>query len=110
MALAIAKWDEFVDELDVVDQRQLMDPDTNKWEKIATKVDVALVGQPHIHRNGPTCKYKWMLQEFKKLADFHKERGWRSLDYFSITAQEKVAHKLPKNFYLEVYTCMNEWL
>jgi hypothetical protein len=89
-----------------------MDPDTSKWEKIATKVDAALVGQPHIHRNGPACKYKWqsMLQEFKKLADFHKETGRRSLDYFSITAQEKMAHKLPKNFYLEVYTCMNEWL
>ena len=32
------------------------------------------------------------------------------MEYFDLTAQEKVAQKLPKNFYLEVYTCMNDWL
>ena len=52
MALAIAKWDEFMDELDVVDQQELMDPNSSKWERVATKVDAALVGQPHIYRNG----------------------------------------------------------
>jgi hypothetical protein len=59
MALAVAKRDEFIDELDVVDQRELMDLDSSKWEKVATKVDAALVGQPHIYRNGPACRYKW---------------------------------------------------
>jgi hypothetical protein len=32
------------------------------------------------------------------------------LDYFNLTAAEKLASKLPKNFYVEVYTCMNEWM
>jgi hypothetical protein len=89
-----------------------MDPESSKWERIASKVDVALAGQPHIHRSGPACKYKWQsfLQEYKKLADFHHETGRRSLQYFDLIAQEKVEQKLPKNFYFEVYTCMNEWL
>jgi hypothetical protein len=112
MTLAAAKRDEFLNELDVVDQRELMDPESSKWERIASRVDATLAGQPHIYRSGPACKYKWqsMLQEYKKLADFHHETGRRQLEYFDLTVQEKLVQKLPRNFYKEVYDCMNEWL
>ena len=79
MTLAATKHDEFLNNLDVADQRELMDPESSKWERITSRVDAALTGQPHIYRSGPTCKYKWqsMLQEYKKLADFHHETGRR---------------------------------
>jgi hypothetical protein len=59
MSLAIAKRDEFIEELEVVDQRELMDLDNTKWERIALKVDAVLAGQPHIYQSGLACKYKW---------------------------------------------------
>jgi hypothetical protein len=109
MALAIAKWDKFLDELAIVDQREFIDPESSKWDKIAIKVDVALVGQPHINRGGLACKYKWqsMVQEFKKIANFHNETSRRGLEYFDLTTAEKMAKKPLKNFYVEVYSCMN---
>jgi hypothetical protein len=53
MTLAAAKHDEFLNDLDIVDQRELMDPESSKWERIASRVDAALAGQPHIYRSGP---------------------------------------------------------
>ena len=60
-----------LEELDIEDSHDIMQPETSKWTHIASKVNVA--GNRAYHRHGATYKYKWqtLLSYYKKIADFH---------------------------------------
>jgi hypothetical protein len=56
LALVNAKRDEFLEELDAIDGRDLMHSEVTKWTRISEKVMVARFSS-HF-RNGTTCKGK----------------------------------------------------
>lgn len=70
LALISAKREMFLEELDVVDGRDLMTPETTKWIRISQEVMHA--GFSPCLRDGPACKTKWnqILPEYKHIADY----------------------------------------
>lgn len=68
-ALMNAKRDEFLEELDVVDGRDLMDSEVTKWALMSEKVMNA--GYSSHMCDGTTCKGKWqlLLPNYRKVAN-----------------------------------------
>jgi hypothetical protein len=101
---------EHLEELDMEDSRDLMQPETSKWTRIASKVNA--MGNGVCHRDGAACKYKWqmLLSDYKKIADFHSGTGMNEEEYWGLTFADKKSVGLPRTFFEEVYGRMHSWL
>ena len=110
VALVQAKRAEFMDELEVDDPRDLMNPKISKWHKISVAVN-SMQGIS-CYRSPEACKYKWqtLLPKYKHVADVHKDTRVNSTLYFEMSFQERMEKALPKNFDQHVYMDMHEWL
>jgi hypothetical protein len=98
---------EHLEELDMDDSRDLMQPETSKWTSIAAKVNAA--GNGPCHQDGAACKYKWqtLLSYYKKIVDFHSGTGVNEEEYWGLTFAERKSLELPRSFYDEVYHQMH---
>lgn len=109
LALMDVKRDEFLEELDVVDGRDLMDSEVTKWALMSEKV--MNPGYSSHMCDGTACKGKWqlLLPNYRKVANYHT-RTWIDFeDYWLLTTSEHVAEKLPRAFSKEVYVCLRNW-
>ena len=81
LALVEAKREEYIDEMEVTDVRDLMASELTKWGCIAEKVIAATGGE--IIREAPACKHKWQstISEYKRIVDFHYTTGTNSEEY-----------------------------
>jgi hypothetical protein len=104
---------EFLEDIEVKDARELMHPELTKWGKIAMKLKEAGKRRGgHIARDGLAYKYKWqtLLAEYKKVADYHKGTGLVDIEYFSLKSKERKERWLLPQFFEEVYMQMHDWL
>jgi hypothetical protein len=70
-ALIAAKKELFLEELDAVDGRDLMNPESSRWMRVSQHVMRA--GHSPCLRDGPACKTKWnqLVPDYKRIVDFH---------------------------------------
>jgi hypothetical protein len=75
LVLVDTKREEYIDELDMIDVRDLMDPDVTKWTRISEKV-MATRYSPCFHDHA-MCKSKWhlIIPEYHRIADYHSRTG-----------------------------------
>jgi hypothetical protein len=109
LALVSAKRDEFLEELDVIDGRDIMHSEATRWTRISEKVMAP--GLSSHFRDGTTCKGKWhlILPDYRKIADYHGRTGINSEDHWMLTNDEYVAEKLPKSLSEEILSQIHEW-
>ena len=109
MALVEAKRLEHLEEMEVIDARDLMSTDVTKWGKIALEVNAITGGG--VIREGPACKHKWTstMSDFKRIADYHKGTGRNEEEYYLMTFGDRRKENLPRSFYKEVYSSMYEF-
>lgn len=109
LALVEAKRLEHLEEMEVIDARDLMSTDVTKWGKIAREVNAITGGG--VVREGPACKHKWTstMADFKRIADYHKGTGRNAEEYFLITYADRRKENLPRSFFKEVYANMYEF-
>ena len=109
IALVDAKRDEFLEELDAVDGRDLMDSEVTKWSRISDKIMAS--GFSTHFRDGMVCKGKWhlILPDYRRVADYHARTGINEEDYWLLTPNEIIVEKLPKSFSKEIYVRVHEW-
>lgn len=108
LALVEAKREEYIEELDIVDARDLIVTDVSKWTRIATKVSNTTGGD--VTREGPACKHKWqsIMSDYKRIADFHGATGRNEEEYFQLRFADRKQLNLPRSFFSEVYQSMHE--
>lgn len=108
-ALIAAKREQFFQELDTVDGRDLMVPDTSKWIRVAAMVNNA--GFSPIYRDGPACKGKWnqIVPEYKRIADYLSRTGRNVPDYWDMNSTQRKSEGLPRVFSQDVYEGIHEW-
>ena len=109
IALVDAKREEFLEELDAIDGRDLMDSEVTKWNRISDKIMAS--GFSTHFRDGMACKGKWhlILPDYRRVADYHARTGINDEDYWLLTPNELAAEKLPKAFSKEIYVRIHEW-
>ena len=109
IALVDAKREEFLEELDAIDGRDLMDSEVTKWSRISDKIMSS--GFSTHYRDGMACKGKWhlLLPDYRRVADYHARTGINDEDYWLLTPNELTAEKLPKAFSKEIYVRIHEW-
>jgi hypothetical protein len=80
-AFISAKRDMFLEELDSVDGRDLMNPDSSKWLRVSQHVMRA--GFSPCLRDGPACKTKWnqLIPDYKHVVDYLARTGRNGPDY-----------------------------
>jgi hypothetical protein len=80
-ALIVAKREFFLEELDAVDGRDLMNLEASKCIHVSQYVMRA--GHSPCMRDGPAYKAKWnlLLPDHKRIADFHARIGRNGMDY-----------------------------
>lgn len=110
MALVEAKRLEHLEEMEVIDARDLMFTDVTKWGKIALEVNAISWGE--VVREGPACKHKWQstMSDFKRIVDYHKGTGRNEEEYFLLTFADRRKQNLSRSFFREVYSSMFEFL
>jgi hypothetical protein len=108
-ALIAAKRELFLEELDAVDGRDLMNPEASKWIRVSQHVMRA--GHSPCMRDGPACKAKWnqLIPDYKRIADFHARTGCNVVDYWDLLSYEHTVECLPKSFAQELYAQIHEW-
>jgi hypothetical protein len=108
-ALIQAKRHLFLEELEAVDGRHLMNPDASKWVRIS--IEVMQAGCSQYPRDGPSCKTKWnlIISDYKKIADYFARSGTNGAGYWELTAADRKGEGLPRVFSEEVYFGINEW-
>ena len=81
--LITARREQYLRELDTVDGRDLVTPDTSKWIHISHFVNTA--GFSPIPRDGPAWKTKWnhLVPDYKRIADYLSRTGQNVVDYCS---------------------------
>jgi hypothetical protein len=69
-ALIVAKRKMFLEELDTMDGRDLMNPNSSKWVRVLQHV--MRLGFSPCLRDGLACKTKWkqLILDYKKIADY----------------------------------------
>ena len=109
IALVDAKREEFLEELDTIDRRDLMESEVTKWSRISDKI-MAFGFSTHF-RDGMACKGKWhlILPDYRRIADYHARTGINDENYWLLTPNELVLEKLPKAFSKEIYVRIHEW-
>lgn len=75
LVLIAAKREEFMDELDTIDARDLMDSNVTKWRRISDKVMAA--GFSPCLRDHAKNKSKWylILPEYRRIVDYYARTG-----------------------------------
>jgi hypothetical protein len=75
IALVDAKRDEFLEELDGIDGRDLINSEVTKWNRISEKIMAS--GFFTHFRDGIACKDKWhlILPDYRKVVDYHARTG-----------------------------------
>ena len=109
IALVDAKREEFLEELDSIDGRDLMESEVTKWSKISDKIMAS--GFSTQFRDGMAYKGKChlLLPDYRRVADYHARTGINNEDYWLLTPNELVVEKLPKAFSKEIYVRIHEW-
>ena len=109
IALVDAKREEFLEELDTIDGRDLMDSEVTKWSRISDKIMSS--GFSTHFRDGMAYKGKWhlLLPDYCRVADYQARTGINDEDYWVLTPNELSAEKLPKAFFKEIYVRIHEW-
>jgi hypothetical protein len=109
IALVDAKRDEFLEELDAIDGRDLMDSEVTKWNRISEKI-TALGFSTHF-RDGMICKGKWhlILYDYRKVVDYHARTGINDEDYWLLIPNELTIEKLSRAFSKEIYVRLHDW-
>ena len=99
----------FLEDLDTVDGRDLMTPETTKWIRISH--DVMRAGISPCVRDGPVCKTKWnqLIPDYKRIADYLSRTGRNVPDYWELSASEQQSEGLPRHFSEEFYRAINDW-
>lgn len=90
--MVATKRQEFLEDIEVKDARELMHLELTKWGKIAMKLKEAGKRRGgHIARDGLAYKYKWqtLLAKYKKVADYQKGTGLVGIEYFSLKSKEE---------------------
>jgi hypothetical protein len=111
--MVAAKRQAFLQDIEVEDARELMNPEQTRWGKVATQVNEAGRARGgHSPRDAVACKYKWqtLMADYKKVADFHKGTGLVGNEYFELRSKERKDRRLQGQFYEEVYIQMHDWL
>ena len=108
-ALVNAKRNMFLEELDIVDGRDLMTPEAMKWQRVSE--DVMRCGFSPCPRNGGSCKTKWhqIIPDYKKIADFFARTGRNGADYWDMTTSERKNEGLPRCFAKDLFYSIHEW-
>jgi hypothetical protein len=75
LALVDANREEYLEELDTMDARDLMDPDVTKWSRISDRVMAA--GHSPCVRDHAMCKSKWhlLIPDYRRISDYHARTG-----------------------------------
>ena len=110
LVLVKAKREEYFEELDIIDTRDLMASDVSKWRRIVEKENSA-VGR-EVVQEGSACKHKWqsILLDYKRIADFHNMTRRNGEEYFHLSFVERWQYNLPQSYYREVYEQMHEFM
>jgi hypothetical protein len=108
-ALISAKRELYMEEIDMLDGRDLMTTDVNRWLHVSTLVMDA--GFSPCLRDGPSCKTKWhqILPDYKRIADYHSRMGTNTPDYWEQAPVERLAGGLPRSFSQETFNQLHEW-
>ena len=98
----------FLEEIDTVDGRDLMTPDSTKWQRVSH--EVMKCGLLYL-RDGAACKTKWnqIIPEYKCIADFFARTGRNGADYWDMTATERKSEGLPRSFPQDLFHSIHEW-
>lgn len=107
--LIAAKREMYLQDLDAIDRRDLMTPDTNKWMRISQQVMQA--GFSPCIRDGTACKTKWnqLIPDYKRIADYLSRTGRNVQDYWELSATERMTDGLPRQFAQDVFDAIHEW-
>ena len=99
----------FLEELDTVDGRDLMNPDTSKWQRVSE--EVMKCGFSPCPRDGPTCKTKWnqIIPDYKQIADFFSRTGRNGANYWILTPAERKSEGLPRSFPQDIFYNIHDW-
>jgi hypothetical protein len=110
IVLVRAKRQEYLEELDADDPRELMSTEMTKWERVSLSVNSA--NGMTCSRSAEACKYKWqqLLPDYKKVVDLHKGTGTNSMLYFDLSFAQHREKVLPTNLDSYAYREMHEWL
>lgn len=92
------------------DGRAVMVPDARKWERISINVMRSSVCTSP--RDGGVCKNKWnlVMQEFKRIVDFHARSGNNELSYWTLTPQRRKSENLPRVFHEDIFIHLHTWV
>jgi hypothetical protein len=109
VALIQVKRELFLEEIDAVDGRDLMNPEASKWVRVSQHVMQA--GHSPCMQDGPACKAKWnqLIRDYKRIADFHACTGRNVPEYWELSSLEHSAENLPRNFSQDLYAQIHEW-
>ena len=109
MALVLAKRDMFLEDIDTVDGRDLMTPESTKWQRVSE--EVMKCGFSPCPRDGAACKTKWnqIIPEYERIADFLARIGRNGADYWDLTIADRKSEGLPRSFFQELFHSINDW-
>lgn len=107
-ALISAKREMYLEELDTVDGRDLMTPETRKWDRIAHQI--MQLGVSPCMRDGAACKTKWnqLIPDYRKISDSLNRSDLNNADYWEMNSSERKGEGLPRLFAQDVYIAINE--
>ena len=99
----------FLEELDSVDGRDLMTPDTSKWLRVSQHVMSS--GYSPCLRDGPACKTKWnqLIPDYKRIADYMCRTGRNVTDFWELDSADRKAEGLPRQFSQDIFNTIHEW-
>ena len=108
-ALIAAKREMFFEDMDSVDARDLMTPNTTKWLRISQ--EVMRVGHSPCLRDGPACKTKWnqILPDYRRISEYLNRTGINVPDYWEFSTTERKEEGLPKHFPQDIYIAIDDW-
>lgn len=108
-ALVNAKREMFLEEIEVVDARDLMNPDSNKWLRVSQEVMKS--GFSPCQRDGAACKTKWnqIVPDYKRIADYFSRTGTNGADYWDMSASDRKNEGLPRSFPQDIFFNLQGW-
>ena len=103
------KRDMYLEEIDTVDARDLMNPDATKWFRVSQEVMKA--GFSPCVRDAVACKTKWnqIIPDYKRIADFFARTGRNGKDYWNMTTANRKTKGLPRSFPRNIFDNIHDW-
>lgn len=107
--LIYAKRDMFLEELDIIDGKDLMNPEARKWVRVSQHV--MCVGFSPCLCDGPAYKTKWnqLILDYKRIADYKARIGRNEADYWDQSSSEWKLEGLPRSFPHDVFYAIHDW-